>query len=86
MRGSWRGLTLGGVLLWHRRTWGYIVAAMAGVQGSLYLLVLSVNSIVGIHRGLAEAPGELPMWGTLAMLTTAVTVLLLTSIRRERTP
>jgi len=77
-------LTFGGVLLWRRNMWGYVVAAIASIQASLYLLVLSVNSIVGVHRGLAKTPGELPMWGVLALFTTAVTLLLLASIRRER--
>jgi len=77
-------LTFGGALLWRRNAWGYIVAAIAGIQGSLYLLVLSVNSSVAIHRGLAEAPGELPVWGMLAVLTTTATVLLLTNVRGER--
>ena len=57
-------LGLGGILLWQRKAWGYVVAAIAGIQGSLYLFVLSVNSIVAIRRGLAEAPGELPMWAS----------------------
>jgi hypothetical protein len=74
-------LVFGGVLLWRRNAWGYIVAAIAGIQGSLYLLVLSINSVVAILRGLAEAPGELPLWGTLAMATTAVTALLLANVR-----
>ena len=77
-------LTFGGVLLWRRNMWGYVLAAIASIQASLYLLVLSVNSIVGVHRGLANAPGEFPIWGTLALFTTAVTLLLLTNIRRER--
>src|SRR5215203_966272 len=74
-------LTLGGVLLWRRKAWGYIVAAVAGIQGSLYLLVLSINSAVAILRGQAEPPGELPLWGTLAVTTTAVTFLLLANVR-----
>ncbi len=74
-------LAFGGVLLWRRNAWGYIVAAIAGIQGSLYLLVLSINSAVEILRGLAEAPGQLPVWGTLAVTTTAVTVLLLVNAR-----
>jgi hypothetical protein len=74
-------LAFGGVLLWRRNAWGYVVAAIAGIQGSLYLLVLSINSVVFILRGLAEAPGELPQWGTLAVTTTAVTVLLLANVR-----
>lgn len=76
-------LLLGGVLLWRRKAWGYAVAAMAGILGSVYLLVLSVKSFVAIQRGLAEAPGELPVWGTLAMLTTAVTLLLLANAEDE---
>jgi len=75
---------LGGILLWQRKAWGYVVAAIAGIQGSLYLFVLSVNSIVAIRRGLAEAPGELPIWGTLAVSTTAVTLLLLANVRGVR--
>ena len=76
-------LAIGGVLLWRRNAWGYIVAAIAGIQGSLYLLVLSTNSVVAILRGLAEAPGQLPEWGTLAVITTAVTALLLANVRGE---
>jgi len=74
-------LALGGVLLWRRNAWGYVVAAIAGVQGSLYLLVLSINSVVEVLRGLGEAPRELPLWGTLAATTAAVTLLLLANAR-----
>lgn len=79
-------LAVGGVLLWRRNAWGYVIAAIAGVQGALYLCVLSVNSAVAIHRNLVEAPGELPVWGTLAIATTTATVLLLASagIRKEQ--
>ena len=38
------------------------VCGVAGIQASLYLVVLSVNSSVAIHRGLREAPGELLVW------------------------
>jgi hypothetical protein len=77
-------LASGGVLLWRRNGWGYIVAAIAGIQGSLYLLVLSTNSVVLIIRGLAEAPGELFQWGPLAVTTIAATALLLASVRGRR--
>ena len=77
-------LALGGILLWRRSVWGYVVAAIAGVQGSLYLLVLSINSAVAILRGPAEAPGELPLWGTLVVATAVVTSLLLANAREEQ--
>jgi hypothetical protein len=70
-------LVTGGVLLWRRRPWGYVVAAVAGIQASLYLFVLSVNSAVSISRGLVTAPGELPIWGTLLVLTFVATTWLL---------
>jgi hypothetical protein len=70
-------LVSGGVLLWRRRPWGYVIAAIAGVQAALYLVVLSVNSLVAIRRGFAEPPGELLIWGSLAVFTTAVSVVLL---------
>jgi hypothetical protein len=76
-------LGLGGYLLFRRRPWGYVISASAAVQASLYLLVLSVNSVVAIRRGLAEAPGELPLWGALLVLTTAATTVLLACVRTE---
>jgi hypothetical protein len=69
-------LAIGGILLWRRNAWGYIVSAIAGVQGSLYLLVLTINSIIAVARGLAEGAGEMPMWGALAAMTAAATLLL----------
>jgi hypothetical protein len=79
-------LTCGGVLLWKRHSWGYIVAPIAGIQSSLYLIVLSLNSYIAIDRGLMTAPGELPAWGLLACATSAATTLLLAGVReRART-
>jgi hypothetical protein len=67
-------LVTGGVLLWRRRPWGYVIAPVAGIQASLYLLVLSVNSVVSISRGIVAVPGELPIWGTLMVLTSTATI------------
>jgi len=73
-------LVSGGILLWRQDSWGYVIAPIAGIQSSLYLLVLSVNSIVAIGRGLVTAPGEFPMWGMLTLVTTAVTLRLLAGV------
>jgi hypothetical protein len=75
----------GGVLLWRRSVWGGVVAGIAGIQGSLYLVVLSVNASIAIHRGLAEAPGELPVWGALAVATTTATAVLLRGFKPSGT-
>jgi hypothetical protein len=76
-------LTAGGILLWRRYPFGYILAGIAGVQAALYLVVLSINSLVVIRWGLAKAPGELPVWGTLAVFTVAITLLLFRNVRSE---
>jgi hypothetical protein len=76
-------MVFSGVQLWRRRLNGYLVGSVAGVQASLYLTVLSVNSVLAVRNGLVEAPGELPVWGTLALLTVAATLLLVQPGRRE---
>jgi len=73
----------GGVLLWRRNAWGYVIAPIAGVQGSLYLLVLSINSIVFVARDLADWPGEVPLWTSLAAATSAATSLLFAHAERR---
>jgi hypothetical protein len=74
-------LIIGGVLLWQRHAWGYVLAAIAGTQASLYLLVLTTDSLVAIRRGFAQSPGEVPVWGSLAWTTVVATVLLLSHVR-----
>lgn len=78
-------MLVGGVLLWRRASWGYVVATLASVQGALYLLVLTVNSAISISRGLTEAPGELPIWGTLGVLTAAAALTLLSCAGSRKT-
>jgi hypothetical protein len=77
-------LIVGGALLWRRRPWGYVIAAIASIQSALYLLVLAVNSLVAIHRGLVKAPGELPIWLPLTMFMTFSALVLLVNVRHER--
>jgi hypothetical protein len=70
-------LFLGGLWLWRGHAWGYVLAAIASIQGSLYLWVLSINSAIFVERGMAQAPGELILWGTLAALMSSSAILLL---------
>jgi hypothetical protein len=77
-------LTVGGILLWRRSPWGYVIASLVTIQGALYLLVLSVNSMIAIRRGLASAPGELPVWGTLLIVTTIIALVLLANVQRKQ--
>jgi hypothetical protein len=77
-------LVSAGTLLWRNHAWGPVVGAMGGVQASLYLLVLSVNAIIAIQRELATSPGELPLWGTLFVVTTVASGVLILSIGDSR--
>jgi len=72
----------GGILLWRRSDWGLVVAAIAGIQGTLYLVILSINSFLAVRWGLVEGPGELPVWGALLLLMAAATLTLLLNVRR----
>jgi hypothetical protein len=76
-------LVLGGALLWRKSAWGVLVATIAGVQSSLYLLVLSVNAGIAVSGRLVSPPGEIPIWIILMMLTTAATAALFVSICNE---
>jgi hypothetical protein len=77
-------LSIGGVLLWLRKPMGYVLASIAGIQAALYLFVLSVNSALGIHRGLTKWPGELPIWAPLCASTAACALVLLRFVSSER--
>lgn len=63
-------LALAGVLLLRGKPWGIAVGVITAVQSALYLLVLSVNSVIAIKLGLVEAPGELVIWLPLVLGTT----------------
>ena len=76
-------LTFGGVLLWRRNPWGFVMTAMASIQASLYLVVLAVNSGIAISRRIAEPPGELPIWCALTLFTGALTLLIVGNVEPE---
>lgn len=75
-------LAAGGLLLWRKHPWGFVIAPMAGIQAAMYLLVLTVNSAIAIRRDLAAAPGELPVWGPLAVVLTVMVLVLLAHQRQ----
>jgi hypothetical protein len=77
-------LAIGGALLCRRHACGYVITAAAGVQASLYLIVLSINSIIFVARGLSEPPGEIAVWSSLAATTITATVVFF--VHAERRP
>lgn len=77
-------LVFGGVNLWRRRPWGYVVAPLAGVQGALYTLVLAVNSVfVNRLNGVPVFSGEFPAWTTITGVTTIAMLVLFACVGRS---
>lgn len=58
-------LALGGVLLWRRRPWGVVVAAVLLVKGAIYLLALVATTLSIMAAGYPEAAAELPLWAVI---------------------
>lgn len=56
-------MVLGGVLLWRRSAWGYVLGAIYTVKGATYTLVLTAGSVVGSMRGIEGAGAQIPIWG-----------------------
>lgn len=75
-------MIISGIYLLQKRSIGYLLGVIIGIEGSLYLLILSVNSVIS---GITENnfPGELPIWGSLFIVETIGIVLLLTHLKKH---
>lgn len=71
---------LGGVLLWRRHPWGYVLGVLMNVLGMLYLLVLTVNSALAVDAGFAKGLGEVPVWGVWVLVSAVAVVWLLSLV------
>lgn len=58
-------LILGGVWLWQRKPWGYVLGGMMMVKGALYTLVLAGAGYSAVQAGYPESAAEIPLWGSL---------------------
>jgi hypothetical protein len=70
-------MLIGAHLLWRRRAWGYVIAAIAVTQGATYTAGLTVASVAGGLRGVAGAMAQAPVWGAWTLAGAAATVALL---------
>lgn len=73
-------LVLGAVWLWQRRPWGYLLAAIMGVKGAVYMLALAAVSVTAMRAGFPAAGGELPLWGLLAAGFVVATLFLIANV------
>jgi hypothetical protein len=57
---------LGGIWLWQRLPWGYVLGAIANVKGTIYTLALTAATISATQAGVGEAT-LVPVWGFLSL-------------------
>jgi len=58
-------LVLGGIWIWHRKPWGYVLSIIMVVKGLLYTLVLAGASYSAVQAGYPDSAAEIPLWGSL---------------------
>lgn len=73
-------LVLGTIWLWKRRPWGYVLAAILNVKGTVYLLALAAVSVSAMKAGFPEASAELPLWGLLSLGFLVASLFLLANV------
>lgn len=59
-------LALGGIWLWGRKPWGYVLSGIMVVKGLVYTLVLAGAGYSAVQAGFPEAAAEIPLWGSLS--------------------
>jgi len=79
-------IILGAVWLWRRQPWGYIITAILAVKGTVYTLALTSASLSASQAGYTESSSEVPLWAVLSMGFLAASALLLTNLRKGRSP
>jgi hypothetical protein len=60
-------LILGAIWLWKQEPWGYVLAAILCVKGTVYMLALVALSTAAMTADFPSVSGELPLWGLLSL-------------------
>lgn len=74
---------LGGVWLWMRRAWGYVLAAVITVSGAVYMAALAATAAAQALAGVGTALSEAVPWVVLSLLCAASAVMLLAGMRGQ---
>lgn len=54
---------VGAIWLWQRQPRGYVLAAIANVNGSVYMLALAASTISAVQAGASEELSQVALWG-----------------------
>lgn len=77
---------VGGIWLWQRRPWGYVLAAIGTVKGAVYLVGLCASTWTVYQAGATDSPAEIAIWGTVAVTCLIALVALLANLRPDEPP
>lgn len=76
-------LLLGGILIWQRKAWGYVISSIMMVKGVVYMLTLAVGSASAVLAGFPESEAEIPLWGILWIGFVVLGIWMLASTRKQ---
>lgn len=76
-------LVVGGIWLWQRRPWGYVLAAITMTKGTVYTLALGVAGWSAVQAGFPESAAELPLWFTLSGGSFLTCIILLMNLQTD---
>jgi hypothetical protein len=68
---------LGAIWLWQRRPWGYILATIANVKGTVYMLALAAVTVSAVQAGASEDLVQAALWGFIGVGSLIASVFLL---------
>jgi hypothetical protein len=74
-------MLVGAVLLWRRRPWGYVLAAMGNVKGAVYMLALSAATFTAFQAGTVDSMVEVGLWLTIGVGSAIAVVVQLRNLR-----
>ena len=74
-------MVVGGIWLWRKRPWGYVIAAVILPKGAVYTLALGVAGWSAVQAGFPESAAELPLWFALSAGQTLSSFALLRNFR-----
>ncbi len=75
---------LGAVWLWRDEPWGYVLAVIWSVKGTVYMMALVAATLAGLWTGASGAWELLPLWGAIGVGCGAASRSLLSHLRPGR--
>lgn len=68
---------VGGIWLWRRKPWGYILAVIVNIKGVVYMTGLCAATLSVFIFGASNSLSEMVIWGTIGVCCLIVSILLL---------